>query len=72
MPSQYTKSKTTTNHEKAPKCAEFVKAMREAFGVENVKVVYVEEGEIKLGEKQESIEEYYQRRLEELLAAYAN
>jgi hypothetical protein len=66
------KNQSRSNQEKAPICAKFVEDMREAFGVENVKVVYVEEGEIKLGEKQESIEEYYQRRLEELLAAYAN
>jgi hypothetical protein len=50
MPSQPTKSKTTTNHEKAPKCAEFVRAMREVFG--QITVLYVREGEVKLGEKQ--------------------
>jgi hypothetical protein len=50
MPSQSTKSKTTTNHEKAPMCAEFVKAMREAFG--QITVLYVEEGEVKIGKRQ--------------------
>jgi hypothetical protein len=61
---------TSKNHEKAPKSAAFVKSMREVFG--EVTVLYVKEGPVELGEKQESIEEYYQRRLEELLAAYAN
>ena len=37
------------NHLKAPICAEFVKQMREVFG-EDVKVLYVEEGDLKLGE----------------------
>ena len=50
MPSQPTKSKTTTNHEKAPLCAEFVKAMREAFG--QITVLYVREGEVKIGKRQ--------------------
>jgi hypothetical protein len=45
-------SKTSKNHEKAPKSAEFVKQMREAFGADQVIVLYVEEGEVKLGEKQ--------------------
>jgi hypothetical protein len=40
------------NHEKAPKSAEFVKQMREVFGENQVTVLYVEEGEVKLGEKQ--------------------
>jgi hypothetical protein len=61
---------TSKNHEKAPVCAAFVKDMREVFG--EVTVLYVKEGTVELGEKQESIEEYYQRRLEELLAAYAD
>jgi hypothetical protein len=45
-------SKTSKNHEKAPKSAEFVKQMREVFGADQVTVLYVEEGEVKLGEKQ--------------------
>lgn len=43
----------TSNHEKAPVCAEFVKAMREAFGEDQVRVLYVKEGEVELGEQQE-------------------
>ncbi len=43
------KNKTSKNHEKAPICAEFVKQMRDLFG-QDVKVLYVEEGEVKLGE----------------------
>lgn len=42
---------TSSNHEKAPLCAEFVKQFREVFG--EVKVLYVEEGDVKLGEKPE-------------------
>jgi hypothetical protein len=41
---------TSKNHEKAPKSAEFVKQMREVFGEDQVTVLYVEEGEVKLGE----------------------
>ena len=37
------------NHAKAPICAEFVKQMREVFG-DDVKVVYVEENGLKMGE----------------------
>lgn len=37
----------TSNHEKAPQSAEFVNAMREAFG--EVTVLYVEENGLKLG-----------------------
>jgi hypothetical protein len=43
---------TSKNHEKAPKSAAFVKSMREVFGSDQVSVLYVEEGEVKLGEKQ--------------------
>ena len=46
-------SHKTSNHEKAPQCAEFVRRMREAFGAENVTVTYVQEGNFKLGEKAE-------------------
>ena len=37
------------NHAKAPKSAAFVKQMRAVFG-EDVKVIYVKEGDLKLGE----------------------
>jgi hypothetical protein len=39
------------NHAKAPICAEFVKKMREEFGEDQVKVVYVKEGDFEMGEK---------------------
>lgn len=42
-----TKAKSS-NQAKAPQCAEFVEAMREVFG--EVKVLYVEENGLKLGE----------------------
>jgi hypothetical protein len=32
-------------------CAQFVEDMREVFGVDQVIVLYVEEGDVKLGEK---------------------
>ena len=50
---------TSKNHEQAPLCAAFVKGMREVFG--EVTVLYVKEGEVELGEKQESIQEYIER-----------
>jgi hypothetical protein len=40
------------NHEKAPLSAEFVKQMREVFGEDQVTVLYVEEGDVKLGDRQ--------------------
>jgi hypothetical protein len=39
----------SSNHAKAPQCAAFVAAMREVFG--EVKVLYVEEGDLKIGEQ---------------------
>ena len=42
-------SNPSDNHQKAPICAEFVRQMREVFG-EDVKVTYVKEGELTLGE----------------------
>jgi hypothetical protein len=39
----------TSNQAKAPICAEFVRLMREVFG-DDVKVLYVEENGVKLGE----------------------
>ena len=36
-------------HAKAPLCAAFVSAVREAFGEENVKADWVREGEVSLG-----------------------
>jgi hypothetical protein len=50
MEKQKQQASTSKNHEKAPMCAEFVKAMREAFG--QITVLYVEEGDVKLGERQ--------------------
>jgi hypothetical protein len=42
---------STSNHMKAPKCASFVAKMRNVFGNAEVKVVYVNEGDVQLGEK---------------------
>lgn len=39
-----------SNQARAPLCAAFVEAMREAFGADQVIVLYVEEGNFKLGE----------------------
>lgn len=39
-------------HAKAPLCAAFVKAMREAFGEDQVKVLMVSEGEVQLGQRE--------------------
>lgn len=39
----------TSNHEKAPICAAFVKLMRELFGPD-VKVLWVKEGDFEMGE----------------------
>lgn len=39
-----------SNHPKAPICAEFVRQMREVFGEDQVRVIYVKEGEVELGE----------------------
>lgn len=44
------KTSTSDNQAKAPICAAFVKEMREVFGEDQVKVVYVKEGEVLLGE----------------------
>lgn len=43
----------TSNQAKAPQCAAFVEAMREAFGADQVTVLYVEENDFKLGESSE-------------------
>ena len=43
---------STSNHMQAPQSASFVAKLRQAFGAENVKVLYVNEGPIQLGEKQ--------------------
>jgi len=42
----------TSNHQRAPQCAAFVRKMREVFGEDQVTVLYVEENGFKLGEKQ--------------------
>ena len=39
------------NHEEAPISAAFVKELRAVFGEDEVKVVYVKEGEVELGEE---------------------
>jgi hypothetical protein len=45
------KSKSASkNHERAPICAAFVKEMREAFGADQVKVLWVKEGDVVIGE----------------------
>ncbi len=42
-------SESSSNHDKAPICAAFVKEMREVFGEDQVKVTYVKEGELEIG-----------------------
>ena len=41
------------NHKKAPICAEFVQKMREAFGDDQVRVLWVREGAFAKGKKEE-------------------
>jgi hypothetical protein len=41
--------KQAANHKLAPICAAWVKEMRELFG-EDVKVIYVKEGDFEIGE----------------------
>jgi hypothetical protein len=38
-----------SNQERAPQCAAFVEALRTAFGADQVKVLYVREGEVQMG-----------------------
>jgi hypothetical protein len=38
-----------SNQERAPQCAAFVEALRTAFGADQVKVLYVREGEVEMG-----------------------
>lgn len=45
-------NESSSNQAKAPICAAFVAAMREAFGADEVKVIYVKEGEVELGVKE--------------------
>jgi predicted Mrr-cat superfamily restriction endonuclease len=45
----------TSNHEKAPICAEFVKQMREVFGDDQVKVIWVKEGDFEMGKPDGSV-----------------
>lgn len=40
-----------SNHENAPLCAAFVEELREVFGADQVRVLWVREGDFKLGEK---------------------
>jgi hypothetical protein len=44
------KPSPSENQAKAPKCAEFVAQMREVFGADQIKVLYVKEGKVELGE----------------------
>lgn len=47
------KQATAANHERAPLCAAFVEAMREAFG--DVMVLNVRERDVKLGDEDQSV-----------------
>jgi hypothetical protein len=51
MEKQKQQASTSKNREKAPMCAQFVEDMREVFGTDQVIVLYVEEGDVKLGER---------------------
>lgn len=44
------KTSRKQNHQQAPQSAAFVEAMRNVFGKDQVKVLYVEENGFKLGE----------------------
>lgn len=44
------KTAKTSNHERAPICAAFVKEMREVFGADQVNVLWVKEGDFEMGE----------------------
>lgn len=44
----------SSNHEKAPICAAFVKQMREVFG-DDVKVLWVKEGDFSMGDVPEEL-----------------
>lgn len=46
----------TTNHMHAPKSASFVANLRNVFGNDQVKVLYVKEGKVELGEKSQTWE----------------
>ncbi len=48
---------STSNHDKAPICAAFVKSMRKALGEDQVKVLWVKEGDFELGAKSSSRED---------------
>ena len=50
------KKPSASNHERAPHCAAFVKAMREAFGEDQVTVLWVREGDFRLGEKLDELQ----------------
>lgn len=45
-------SAAEANHKKAPICAKFVEEMREAFGEENVIVLYVKENDFELDQRE--------------------
>lgn len=42
---------TSDNHAKAPACAAFVAAMRQAFGRDQVTVLWVKEGDFEVGKR---------------------
>jgi hypothetical protein len=42
---------TSENHQKAPLCAAFVEAMREVFGADQVRVLWVKENDVEIGRR---------------------
>lgn len=44
----------SSNHEKAPICSAWVKQMREVFGEDQVKVIWVKEGDLEIGKKDDA------------------
>lgn len=44
----------TSNQEQAPVCAAWVEALRAEFGEDQVKVLWVKEGDVELGERDAS------------------
>lgn len=63
---------TSNNHKKAPMCSAFVKQMREVFGEDQVTVLCVRENDVKLGEEEESIQEYIDRETAKVYATDAD
>jgi hypothetical protein len=44
---------TSDLHARAPLCAAFVKALREEFGEDQVRVIYVKENDLEIGRRDE-------------------